>query len=101
MTFDGLHKPRLRPVEAFALPGERGQIGVRDRSGISEFVLTLSPAALHLIALMDGTNTIEQIRLLFQRQFGQPVAANTLERIQEHLEQALFLEGPAFEAHYG
>ena len=101
MTLDGLHKPQLRPVEAFALPGERGQIGVRDRSGLSEIVLTLSPAALHLIALMDGNNTIDQIRSLFQQQFGQPIATNTLERIHEHLEQALLLEGPAFEAHYG
>ncbi len=100
MSIDALHKPRLRPVEAFTLPGQGNQIGVRDRSGISEIALTLSPAALHLIALMDGTNTVEQIGALFQKQFGQPVAAITLERILEHLEQALFLEGPTFENGY-
>lgn len=100
MNFDASFKPRLRPVEPFALPDEKGQIGVRDPSGLSDVVLALSPAALRLIALMDGTRSLDQIAEEFQSQVGQPVAPQTLQGIVTNLEQSLFLEGASFEAKY-
>lgn len=100
MAIDVQFRPRLRPVEAFSLPGEPGQIGIRDRSGLSEAMITVSPAALHLIALLDGTRTLEQVGAEFEAQFRHPVKSETLSGIVSHLNQARLLEGDGFEAFY-
>jgi hypothetical protein len=103
---DPHYKPKLRPVEPFALDGlsaageAAGMIGLRDRSGLSPAMLTLSVAALQLVALMDGETTCESIRARFHEQFGQEVPEALLHSVLEHLERAHFLEGLAFEAHY-
>ena len=101
MDLDPIFKPCLRPVEAFRLPEtEAMDIGVRDRTGLSNVVLTLSPAALQVMALMDGAHTCEEIRREIGAAFGQPLAEGTLQSMLAHLEQAHMLEGPAFEEHY-
>jgi len=94
-------KPRLRPVEAFGLPGHDGlSIGLRDRSGLSDAVLTMSPPALHVLSLMDGVNTCSDIRRKFAESVGQTLAPATLTRLLAYLEKVHWLEGPAFEAFY-
>lgn len=100
MEFIANFKPLLRPVEAFGIPGETGQIGLRDRSGLSDVVITVSPAALQLIGMMDGSNTLAQIAAEFESQFGQPVKPETLQGIVRHLDEAHLLEGARFEDHY-
>ncbi len=98
-------KPRLRPLEPFRLSprsadGSDAVIGLRDPSGLSDVCLTLSPAALQLLALMDGSNSCAQIREAFLGLTGQVLSVETLRTMLEHLERAQFLEGPPFEAHY-
>lgn len=101
MLWDPTFKPRLRPLEAFPLPlGDGADVGVRDPGGLSSIVLTLSRPALHVMALMDGTNTCEDIRRKFHASLGQPLAVDTLQSMLEHLEQAHFLEGDGFESYY-
>jgi AmmeMemoRadiSam system protein B len=100
VMFDGNFKPLLRPVEAFGIPGEPGQIGLRDRSGLSDFVITVSPAALQLIAMMDGSNSLSQIAAEFEAQVGHPMKPETLQGIVRHLDEAHLLEGERFEAQY-
>ncbi len=101
MQWDGDLKPRLRPVEAFRIPGEDGAvIGLRDRSGLSDVVLSLSLPALQILAMMDGESTCEDIRRGFLAQFGQPLSAQTLSSMLAHLEAAHLLEGEEFEAYY-
>jgi len=101
MLWDPAFKPRLRPVEAFRLPDGGGvTIGVRDRSGLSEVMLSLSAPALHIMSMMDGDHTCDDIRRQFQTQFGAPLAGDTLHSMISHLEDAHFLEGPGFEAFY-
>ncbi len=95
------YKPLLRPLEAFRLPETEGmEIGVRDRTGLSNVVLTLSPAAFQVMALMDGTHTCDDIRRQIGIAFGRPLAATTLHSMLTHLEDAHLLEGPAFEEYY-
>ncbi len=101
MDWNPTFKPRLRPLEAFRLPeAEAMEVGVRDRSGLSNVVLTLSPAALQVMALMDGAHTCEDIRCEIGAAFGQPLAVDSLRSMLTHLESAHMLEGPAFEEHY-
>jgi AmmeMemoRadiSam system protein B len=90
-------------VEAFLVdePGDGAPaVGVRDRSGLSSAILTVSPAALELLIMMDGRTTCEEIRVRFAERHGQPVAPETITRMLTHLESAYLLEGEAFERHY-
>ena len=95
-------KPRLRPLEPFRVPddGNGAQVGLRDPSRLSNVVLTLSPAALHLLSMMDGARTCDDIQSAFLETFGQTLAEKTLHSMLDHLEQAHFLEGPTFESYY-
>jgi AmmeMemoRadiSam system protein B len=101
MPFDPTFKPKLRLLEPFPLDGEeQGMIGLRDPSGLSPVALTVSEGALHLMALMDGEVTCEQIRSRFRAMFGQHLAVETLETMIARLEEAHFLEGESFEKFY-
>jgi AmmeMemoRadiSam system protein B len=75
-------------------------IGLRDPSGLSQIVLTLSEAAFAILVLFDGQRTLHEVRAEFRRQFGQHVSFDTLVEMVTRLEESLFLDGPAFEAHY-
>ncbi len=93
--------PCLRPVEAFRTPGQDdGQIHVRDSAGLSDVVLTMSEPALHVLAMMDGTNTCGHIRQQFRDRFNQELSEATLQQMLAHLDQAHFLEGVAFDSYY-
>lgn len=105
MNWNPEHRPRLRPLEPFRLSPRAADssdavIGIRDPSGLSDVCLTLSPAALQLLALMDGSNTCAQICETFLALSGQPLTVETLRTTLAHLEHAHFLEGPVFEEHY-
>jgi len=101
MMWDPESKPQLRPLEAFPLPdGQSPGIGLCDRTGLSEVILNLSEGALHVLALMDGVNTCEDIRRKIQSSFGHPVPVDTLQAMVEKLESAHFLEGTTFESFY-
>ncbi len=94
-------RPRLRPVEVFQVPeGSSASFGLRDRSGISDVILSMSGPALHILSLMDGTNSFDEIRSWFQASFGQSLAHETLRDLLGHLEGACFLEGATFEERF-
>ena len=101
MPGDPTYKPMLRPVEVYPdSSGNETRVGVRDRTGLSTVELTLSKPALMILALMDGAHTCEEIQQEFHAACGQPVSSETLGSIVRHLENAHFLEGPGFEAHF-
>ena len=92
-------KPKLRPVEP--MPGhEPGTIGVRDPSGLSSVVLSLTEPAFYILALLDGDHTLADVQREFQQRYSQPLRLDTLVEMLNHLEKSLLLEGEAFEAHY-
>lgn len=95
------HRPRLRPVEAFPISdGEHRAFAVRDPGGVSDVILSLSPPALLVLSLLDGTNTLEDVQRQFVESCGQPLADDTLRSMIRHLDEAWFLEGPSLEARY-
>jgi len=94
-------RPQLRPLEPFRLPDEEGaRIGLRDPGGLSDAAVMLSPAALQILVLMDGTNTCREIQEKISASLGVPFADDALRTMLAQLEQARFLEGPVFESYY-
>lgn len=101
-------RPKVRPLEGFRLPeaipeteNDRSpSIGVRDRSGLSDFVLKLSEPVLYVLERMDGLHDRVDIQREFSAEYGQPLSADLLDSIIEQLDRVHFLEGPAFEAFY-
>jgi hypothetical protein len=104
VEWDPQYKPRLRPVEAVPVRDANDAGGVaialRDPSRLSQVAITLSPAALQILALMDGRQSCVQIQDRFLEDCGQPLSQHTLRQILDGLDQARMLEGPSFEAHY-
>lgn len=93
--------PRLRPLEAFPLEGGDGRaLGVRDPSGLSEVVLVLSPAALHVMSMLDGRRNCRQIHEEFLGDVGQALPGDAMQDLLGHLDRAHFLDGPSFEDYY-
>lgn len=90
--------PRLRAVEAFRIPGAGdAPYGLRDRSGFSSAVVSLSAAALHLVTLIDGQRSIHEICAEFERSTSHPLDRSTLTSVLDALDRAMLIEGPTFE----
>jgi len=101
MPWDPTYQPVLRPVEAFRWDSQDGDaVGLRDVTGLSEVVLSMSEPVLVALSMMDGTSTCQQIQQHFQEETGQPLSNDTFQSLINHLQEAHFLEGPDFEAHY-
>jgi len=80
------------------MQGQRGMAGLRDPTGLSPGFLQLSPAALFIVSLMDGTRNRLDIQEQYMRRFGQLLFSEELDKLIEGLEQLHFLEGPGLEA---
>ena len=63
-------------------------------------MLSLSPPALYLLSLMDGTRSTEALCRQFHLDTGHDVSLETVNTLIDHLETARFLEGERFEVHY-
>ncbi len=107
MSWDPDYRPQLRAIEPFAIPprddeGDPGEVlvGLRDPSGLSDVVLTMSRPALELLAMMDGQHSCAEIRQGFLQAHGQPISTDTFAIMIGHLKDAHFLESEKFEAFY-
>ncbi len=82
-------KPKLRMLDIQPTP--EGYL-LRDPYGVSEEVLVLSPEAMYLASLMDGTRTLEDIQAEILKGSGSVIPKEKLEELQSALEKAGFLE---------
>jgi AmmeMemoRadiSam system protein B len=92
-------RPRLRPLDMqwTALNG-RPVLILRDRQGISDRILAVPGELAPLLAFLDGSRTPTGIRLAFEMRTGQLLPPGLVEGLIARLDEALFLEGPRFEA---
>ena len=81
-----------RPIEHC---GEK-LILVRDRTGYSSESLVFPPIALHLLANMNGGNSLEELQAGFMKQTGQSIPMEELRNLVEILDQHLFLDNDRF-----
>ncbi len=91
--------PKLRPVDIRPSSQRIGHYDLTDASGLAPGGLALSPAALSAVMQMDGRRRRVEIQAEFMRRHGTMLFSDDLDRMIEQLQQALFLEGPFFEAH--
>lgn len=94
-------RPKLRPVSATAVPGESGtRIVISDPARLSPITLSVSEPVILILSLLDGCHTLEEVREGFEKQFGQPLARETLDRLIAGLKSGYYLEGAAFDMFY-
>lgn len=93
-----LETPVIRAVEAFPIndKGER-RICLRDPQRIAKNTLMLSPAAVYILTLCDGTRTIDEIRLDSAQQLGQELPREQIEQLIAQLDAELYLESKSYQ----
>ena len=91
--------PRLRSIEAFPVEqdGER-YLALRDPAGYTAAVVMLPLGLLDVLALFDGKHDVGQIQAAVEREHGEPVRREHIERLIGALDEHGFLESPAFGA---
>jgi len=91
-------RPKIRPLEA--VPVARGKrFRIFDPRGVSDRTMEVSPDVLFAILHFDGTRTSEQVAELYRQRFERSLSTKQMDEITSALEECLFLEGPAFQAH--
>jgi AmmeMemoRadiSam system protein B len=95
-----LDHPRIRPVEVFPFE-EKGTrtFLVQDPAGYLEAPLQLSPAALLIVSLCDGTRTRESVRAEFESRSGHSLTAAELGEFLATMDRVHLLDSPAFAVH--
>ncbi len=95
-------RPKLRRLEAFPVPegdADSPMYALRDPTGISSEVLTMSEPALYVMTLLDGSHTLRSVGEQFFARYGEVVQTETLLSLVEKLEGALMLDSAAFAEH--
>jgi AmmeMemoRadiSam system protein B len=102
METDRERRPKLRPgIDVGRFPRtSAGMVTLYDSGGLSSAAVSVSRAALWFIGRFTGSHTLQDIAQEFLRETGQLIENGTLERLVDQLDRCLFLESPAFEAHY-
>lgn len=90
--------PKLRyGLEAFPVEHDgQTMVLLRDRSGLCEEPLLISPIVAELLMRMDGTNSLRDLQAYFMRRTGQLLLLERLQEILTKLNDHLFLENDAF-----
>jgi AmmeMemoRadiSam system protein B len=91
-------RPRLRYVEVFPFPDEKGKplFGLRDPQQISSQILCVSPDVAFALQFLDGTRTLEEIRSEYQRQYNREFPADHLRQVVRVLDESYFLDNDSF-----
>jgi AmmeMemoRadiSam system protein B len=92
-------RPRLRPLEAYpVLDGPEPMLMLRDPSGMAQSV-SLPPATVAVVQLMDGDSTRDQICQQFLERYKRPLGRDRLDALLERLDDALLLDSDRFRRH--
>jgi len=96
----GPNRPALRPVDSVVVPDpEHGRVVVlRDPEGITEGSVCIPPPLVPIVARFTGERTCDEIARELSVELGGTVDVEVVERAAKALEQALFLDGPAYRA---
>ena len=95
-----IDRPKLRAVECHAVADEgRRAYLLHDPAGIAPAPLVVSPQVIFLLKHFDGRHSLPSIAEAFTRATGQLLPRERLEELVRALDEALFLESPAFERH--
>lgn len=90
--------PKLRAVDVRPAKDQPGAYLLSDPSGIAPGAFTISGVTLAILSRMDGKHDRPDIQVDFLRRFGRMLFSDELDGLIRQLDQALFLDGPAFGA---
>jgi hypothetical protein len=92
-----MEKPKIRPVESFPVE-QNGQrlICLRDPLGIATQPIVLGFGAYFLVSLFNGATALPEILGAFKQRFNEDLPAEQLTSLITALDQAGFLDSPAF-----
>lgn len=97
-ALQGSPVPKLRPIEAVHYKHEgQDMFCLRDPTRISDRELHVSPDVFMIASLFDGERRLADIRAEFTKRFAMDTPAQSVARVADALENAHFLESPAFE----
>ncbi|MFN8524282.1 MAG: AmmeMemoRadiSam system protein B [Chloroflexota bacterium] len=93
--------PRLRPSVDVARVQAQGRdlLCLFDRLDPELGQVLISPEALDLVALLDGSRSVSAVRAAYMLRTGESVTLEQVRELVQGLDEALLLEGPRFEAH--
>lgn len=95
-----IERPKLRAVECHAIEDEgRRAFLLHDPAGIAPAPLVVSPQVVFLLQHFDGRHSLPEIGEAFAKATGQLLPRERLEELVRALDDARFLESPAFERH--
>jgi AmmeMemoRadiSam system protein B len=93
-------RPRLRPVRGFQAQAKDSEgkefpmLGLADARQLSDRIVMTTPAAVHILPLMDGSRDLDAIIT----QVGRGLNRTILEQLVAQLDDAALIEGPTFVA---
>ncbi len=94
-----LFRPRLRPVEAFPVSTDQGEmICLRDPERLAPGPLFLSPAAAALLGLLDGRHDLRDIQAALMKVFGELVELEIIKGLVQTLDENRFLDSEQFQS---
>jgi len=89
--------PRLRPVEVFPAEQDgREVLVVLDPTGQALGPLAVSPAALVILSLLDGSHGSEEIQEAFRQQVGRTLPMEQLMAMVDQLDAAHYLDSERY-----
>jgi AmmeMemoRadiSam system protein B len=93
-------RPAVRAVETIVVPDpEHGRVLVlRDTEGVAEGSVSIPPPLIPIVARFTGERTCSEIARDLSKELGGEVDVDVVIRAATALEDALFLEGPAYRA---
>ena len=93
-------RPALRAVETIVVPDpQHGRMLVlRDTEGVAPGSVSIPPPLIPVVARFTGDKTCAQLARDLSAELGSEVAVDVVVRAAKALEEALFLEGPAYRA---
>ncbi len=89
--------PRLRAIEVQEVrEGDRTVVVLTDPSGVAPRALAISPEAVPILSLFDGSVALEDLIALVDQQTGDPRAGDQVRKLVETLDTQLLLESPRY-----
>lgn len=94
-----LNQPQIRFLESIPVMTREGKplIALRDPLGIFDQALILDPPTAYLVSLMDGSRTIEDLRMAYLKAFGIIPKSGEIEKLITLLDSHALLQGSHFE----
>jgi len=90
----------MRSVSAFpVMYSGKEMICLKDASGLAENTVLVPKHVFFIVSMLNGENSVQDIQVAYMRTFGNMLFSDHIQKVIDHLDKNLFLEGERFEAY--